>query len=135
MELRRSGQEADKTELNSLHPVFLIGYFACEVGVRQTWPYLTFASTDEAAAPAEVRLYMDSAFTVRPSLHDTSTGDEDDVRLSLLRLAEVLNQTVEYVAVEADASLSVLFAGGATLRIAGQGAPWTTHDVWWFGQA
>jgi len=65
---------------------------------------------------------MDSASPCSRPRPTPELRGEDDVRLWLLRLAEVLNLTVESVTVDADVSLSLLFAGGITLKIAAGGA-------------
>ncbi|MEV5571808.1 hypothetical protein AB0L06_17295 [Spirillospora sp. NPDC052269] len=123
---------------NDIQPASLVGYHVVEIGLRQAWPFVTLApgdeTADETAEFGEVRLYIDSAFTVRPSPPDTGTGAEDDERLWLLRLAEVLYLTVDSVSVATDASLSMRFAGDITLEVSGQGAPWTIAEVWWLGR-
>jgi hypothetical protein len=114
-----------------MDPSLLCGYFVVEIGVRQAWPYIAFASNDNGANPAEMRLYIDSGFTVTPMPIGLGMGEEDEVRLGLLRLAEVVNLTVHEVTVEKDASLSLSFYGDVFLHVSGQPASWTTHDVWW----
>ena len=89
------------------------------------------ASNDNCANPAEMRLYIDSGFTVTPMPIGLGMGEEDEVRRGLLRLAEVVNLTVHEVTVEKDASLSLSFYGDVFLHVSGQPASWTTHDVWW----
>jgi hypothetical protein len=111
-------------------PGLLRERFVVEIGIRQAWPYVTFADNNDGATPPEVRLYIDSSFTVVPAPIDLGTGEEDDERLWLLRLAEVINLTVQDVTVEDNANLMVSFHGNVCLRVSGHGAPWTTGDVW-----
>lgn len=113
-------------------PAFLVGYFVVEVGIRQAWPFVAFASHEEGADPAEVRLYIDSAFTVRPTGSPPAGPEHDDIQRSLLRLAPVLNLTVREAAMGDDATLTLRLDGDLRLQISGSPATWTTHDVWWF---
>lgn len=109
----------------------LPGRFVVEIGIRQTWPYLTFADNSDAATVPEIRLYIDSTFNITPVPAELGAGDEDDEKLWLLCLAEVLNLTVQDVIVEGDATLVVNFHDDVRLNVSGRAAPWTTHDVWW----
>ncbi|MGY2010751.1 hypothetical protein ACW9HC_27540 [Nocardia gipuzkoensis] len=114
-------------------PALLRERFVVEIGIRQAWPYLTFADNRDGAFPQEVRLYIDSSFTVMPDPAVLGSGEEDDEKLRLLRLAEVLNLTVHDVTVDDDGSLMVSFHDNVRLRVSGHSPLWTTHDVWWLG--
>ncbi|MGK8502883.1 hypothetical protein [Nocardia asiatica] len=107
--------------------------FVVEIGIRQAWPYVTFADNRDGASPQEVRLYIDSSFTVIPDPAVLGSREEDDEKLRLLRLAEVLNLTVRDVTVDDEGSLMVSFHDNVCLRVSGHSSPWTTHDVWWLG--
>jgi hypothetical protein len=108
-----------------------------EIGIRQAWPFVTFADTGDGPRP-EVRLYIDSRFTVDPPIPVADpagpagggAANEDDERLWLSRPAGLLNLTV-HDATEHNTHLIVTFDGNVRLRISGHGAPWTTHDAWW----
>ncbi|MDB4873446.1 MAG: hypothetical protein JWL97_4450 [Gemmatimonadales bacterium] len=128
-----AGPPAVKSEwgcMTELDAAALAGCFVVEIGVRQAWPFLTFASNVADADPAEIRLYIDSTFSVLPAPPGSGDGSEDETRLWLLRLEVLLNETVTDVLVEADASLVVIFREDLRLRVSGHGAPWTTHEVW-----
>ncbi|MEU1426487.1 hypothetical protein ABZ412_05355 [Nocardia sp. NPDC005746] len=114
-------------------PALLRERFAVEIGIRQAWPYVTFADHRDGASPLEVRLYIDSGFTVISGPAVLVPADEDDEKLRLLRLAEVLNRTVHDVTVDDDGSLMVSFDDNVCLRVSGHSQSWTTHDVWWLG--
>ncbi|MFE5286257.1 hypothetical protein ACFRAQ_14935 [Nocardia sp. NPDC056611] len=114
-------------------PALLRERFVVEIGIRQAWPYVTFADHRDEASPQEVRLYIDSSFTVMPGPAVPVPAEEDDEKLRLLRLAEVLNRTVHDVTVEDDGSLMVRFHDNVRLRVSGHSQPWTAHDVWWLG--
>jgi hypothetical protein len=109
----------------------LRGYFVVEIGMRQAWPFVAFASNDADADPAEARLYIDSSFTVAPAPSGSGNGSEDEVALWLLRLEPLLSAKVRDVHVEPDGTLEMLFVGDTRLCISGTAAAWTTHDVWW----
>jgi hypothetical protein len=112
-------------------PALLRERCVVEIGIRQAWPYVTFANHHDEATIPEVRLYIDSSFTVIPAPTDLGTGEEGDEQLWLLRLAEVLNLTVQDAAVDDNANLIVTFHGNVCLRVSGHGASWTTQDSWW----
>ncbi|MFF0613839.1 hypothetical protein ACFYUD_34765 [Nocardia tengchongensis] len=114
-------------------PALLRERFVVEIGIRQAWPYVTFADNRGGASPQEVRLYIDSSFTVVPGPAALDSVEEDDEKLRLLRLAEVLNLTVHDVTVGDDGGLMVSFHDNVYLRVSGHRQLWTTHDVWWFG--
>ncbi|MGW4329337.1 hypothetical protein ACWEKR_26000 [Nocardia sp. NPDC004573] len=112
-------------------PALLRERFVVEIGIRQAWPYVTFADNRDGASPREVRLYIDSSFTVMPDPAVVVSAESDDERLALLRLAEVLDLTVHDVTVDDDGSLMVSFHDNVRLRVSGHSPPWITHDVWW----
>jgi hypothetical protein len=108
----------------------LYKYFVVEIGIRQAWPFLRFASNDEGDRP-EIRLNIDTGFTVTGIDPKGSTGEEDDDELWVRRLLEVNNLTLQRGTIEPDLSLVLTFDDGIRLRINGTPAPWTTKDVWW----
>ncbi|MEV6175158.1 hypothetical protein AB0L99_44055 [Streptomyces sp. NPDC051954] len=114
-------------------PAFLVDYFVMEIGIRQAWPFVTFANNQEGADLAEVRLYIDGAFTVESAGSPLDGAEHDDIQLWLLRLAKVLNLTVEEAVMREDTTLFLRFDGDLCLQISGSPATWTTADVWWFG--
>lgn len=114
-------------------PALLRERFVVEIGIRQAWPYVTFADSRDGVSPQEVRLYIDSSFTVMPGPTVLGSADEDDEKFRLLRLTEVLNLTVHDVTVDDDGSLMVSFHDNVCLRVSGHSQIWTTGDVWWLG--
>ncbi|MEO5875738.1 MAG: hypothetical protein ABIS86_06805 [Streptosporangiaceae bacterium] len=107
----------------------LYGYSVIEIGIRQAWPFVKFASSAEGDHP-EIRLNIDSGFTVTGIDRKGSSGEEDDDELWVRRLLEVNNLTVQHGRIEPDASLVLTFDDGVCLRVNGSPAPWTTQDVW-----
>jgi hypothetical protein len=105
----------------------LQGAFVVEVGVRQAWPFLTFAWPDQ---DAEYRLYIDTTFRVDD--HDLADGDPERAASALLALN---NTNVTEVVVGDDAELTLRFDSpvGGVLVVAGTTADFTTGDIWWLG--
>lgn len=104
-----------------MEPESLTGCHVVEVGLRQAWPFVTFAES----AGRESRLYIDTVFSVEPAFLDV--GDDEQRRL--LALAEILMGTVIAASVSADGALSLAF-DGIRLVVRGESAPFTTQDNW-----
>lgn len=104
----------------------LHGAFVVEAGVRQAWPFLTFALPND---DNERRLYIDTTFRLDDK--DLTDGDPERAAAELLILN---NRTVTEVTVADDRSLTVRFDPGQSLIVAGAAAAFTTHDAWWFGK-
>ena len=105
----------------------LCGAFIVEVGVRQAWPFLTFAWPDR---DSECRLYIGTTFRVDPKKH--SDGGAERGASALWSLS---NGTVTEVVVAGDGELTLSVDASAqrVLIVAGTPADFTTHDIWWFG--
>jgi hypothetical protein len=108
-----------------------VGFFVTEVGVRQAWPFITFARNEESRRPSELRLVIDTTCEVSPPPALVLDLAADDPAGALPNLLEVLNLTVASVRLLDDGSLILDFDGGHTLRVSGAAQTWTTHDVWW----
>jgi hypothetical protein len=119
--------------LASADPESLAGSCVVEIGIRQAWPYITFAWSDAGVELDEVRLYIGSTFAVDSADPAPADCEDDDLEQGLLHLLEVLNLTVTRATAEDDATLLLRFDGDRSLRISGTPAAWTTGDVWWFG--
>jgi hypothetical protein len=117
----------------ALDPSSLVDYFATEIGIRQAWPFITFAASIESQTPQEIRLYIDSTSEVTPPAAFVLEADPDDPAAALPALLKILNLTVVGVQVDANADLAITFDGGIVLLVSGTPASWTTHDVWWLG--
>lgn len=114
-------------------PRSLVGFFVTEVGVRQAWPFVTFASNSGTTRPTEPRLYIDTACEVIPPPPSVFGLEAEEPPFALPALLELLNLTVTVVTVADNAHLGLGFDGGVTLRVSGTPSAWTTHDVWWLG--
>ena len=106
------------------NPGLLVGWHVVEVGVRQAWPFLTFA---DPASGREVRVYMDAAVRVSP---DAVSLRQDDAGL-VAALERVNMMTVDDAAV-VDGSLELWFEG-ESVWIDGEENEVTTHTPWWVG--
>jgi hypothetical protein len=106
----------------------LRGRFVVEVGERQAWPFITLC--DNRSPPAtELRLYIDTAFRLEPGAH---VYDDGDTHRAVGGLLDLNNRTVTDVETSEGNDLTLRFDGGErSLRIAGTGAGFTTHDTWW----
>jgi hypothetical protein len=114
-------------------PRSLVGSLVTEFGVRQAWPFVTFASNSGTMMPTELRLYIDTTCEVNPApsfVFDLAAEEPASVLPALL---EVLNLTVTAVTLADNADLVLDFDGNVTLRVSGTPSAWTTHDVWWLG--
>lgn len=107
-------------------PQELVGTFVVEVGERQAWPFLTFCDND-ATPSREVRLYIDTAFTLNGALAWSSANEP--------AVAELLPlNSLAVVAVDVSGGeLSVTFSDETRMVVSGAAAAWTTGDVWWLG--
>jgi hypothetical protein len=112
-------------EPEELDPSRVQGWFVVEAGRRQAWPFLTFA---DPGTGREVRLYVDSTFSVTPGFDSVRQHDDS----ALLALDALDGETVTTVATTSQ-GLEVDF-GGFQLRIDGRGNNLTSHSPWWFGQ-
>jgi hypothetical protein len=101
------------------------GWFVVEVGVRQAWPFLGLADPESGR---EVRLYIDSTFSVAPG-HLNLRQHDDGVFAAL----ETLNGQTITTATATSAALDLDF-GGVHLRVDGQANELTSHESWWFGR-
>ena len=90
--------------LASIDPAFLAGCSVVEIGIRQAWPYVTFARSEPGAGPEEVRLYVGSAFSVDSAEPALGGSENDSPEQGLLRLLRVLNLTVEQATATDDAT-------------------------------
>ncbi|MEJ7786518.1 MAG: hypothetical protein WKF96_17080 [Solirubrobacteraceae bacterium] len=106
----------------------LQGAFVVEVGVRQAWPFLTFAWPDR---DAECRLYIDTTFRVDDQ--DLADGDPGRAVSALLALS---NEYVTEVVVGDNAELTLRFESSPrlVLVVAGTSADFTTGAIWWLGR-
>jgi hypothetical protein len=114
-----------------MEPTGLRQALVVEAGVRQAWPFLTFAwwSHDR-----ECRLYIDTAFLLDGEHHDH--GDAERAAAALLDLN---NRTVIEATADDERRLTVRFEGDRfegdrVLIVEGTPATFTAGDVWWFGQ-
>jgi hypothetical protein len=114
-------------------PRSLVRRFVTEVGVRQAWPFVTFATNEDSGRPSELRLYIDTTCEVRPASPQVLDVAGNDPARALNALLEVPNQTVARPNLGGDGSLVLEFEAGNTLYASGIGEAWTTHDVWWLG--
>ena len=105
-------------------PTRLLGWHVVEIGMRQAWPFLTFADPQSGR---ESRLYIDSPISVTPGWHEL---DQDDAAI-LPALASVNMATVVGARVSGGA-LELTF-DQVVLRVEGQANRLTTHSPWWFG--
>ena len=108
----------------------LIGAVVVEVGIRQTWLFVTLV--DREGSGREIRLFVDTEFRVTMPDDLGSGSGGDDVGSAIQALAGILNMRVASVEAGGD-GLVVGFDEGAELRVSNAASPWTTHDVWWFG--
>jgi hypothetical protein len=105
----------------------LQGAFVVEAGVRQVWPFLTFAWPDR---DGECRLYIDTTFRVDDQ--DLADGDPERAASALLALS---NENVTAVVVGDDGELTLRFDSSPrrVLVVAGTSADFTRVDIWWLG--
>jgi hypothetical protein len=108
----------------------LIGAVVVEVGIRQTWLFVTLL--DREGLGPEIRLYIDTEFQATMPDDLGSGYGGDDVGSAIQALAGILNMTVAS-AEAGSAGLVVGFDEGAVLRVSNGASPWTTHEVWWLG--
>jgi hypothetical protein len=106
------------------------GSVVTEVGIRQAWLFLTLCD-NEPTPPTEVRVYLDSNWTLGTTRFDL---DADELESGLLTLCRVLNTTLA-AASTSGADLVLDFEDHGRLHVDGRGAVNTTHDVWWLAKA
>ncbi len=104
-------------------PTELVGCFTVEVGERQAWPFITFCD-NRGSKSREVRLYLDTSYSVRSPNGDASLEG------TVYDLLELNNLLVDAVEVSEDA-LVITWAGGFRLQVSNVAEPQTTGDVWW----
>lgn len=106
----------------------LRGASVVEVGVRQAWPFLTFAWPDR---DEECRLYIDTVF--RLDGEDLADGDSERAAAALLPLSSG-NVTEVVLGDDAGLTLHVETPARRVLAVAGTPAAFTTHDIWWLAR-
>jgi hypothetical protein len=100
-------------------------WFVVEVGRRQVLPFLALVDPD---SECEVRLYVDSVFSVLPG-YDSVCQHDDSVFAAL----DILDgQTITTAAVTS-AGLEVDF-GAVNLRVDGRANELTSREPGWFGR-
>lgn len=104
----------------SLKASSLPGCHVVEVGYRQAWVFVQFASPDTGS---EARLYIDTHFSVGQVLHD-----ERQIESRLIALTEMLGMTVSDARVHDDNRL-VLVLEDLNFTVAGATADFTTGDT------
>ncbi len=105
----------------------LAGAFVIEVGIRQAWPFVTFAD-NRPTSTREMRLYVDSV-----ALVDGRRVDVGDDAEWMSAVAGLNGGTVTRAQVGGDGSLRIDFADGAVLEVSGVPQAATAGEPWWFG--
>ncbi|HLS25927.1 MAG TPA: hypothetical protein VK063_08650 [Beutenbergiaceae bacterium] len=100
----------------------LRGWFVVEAGRRQAWPFIVLSDPDTGT---EVRVYIDTTFSVRPGWQ--ALRQDDDAVLAALDSLQGLTVTAGR---SGPGGLLVQF-GQHELRVETQPNDLTTHDVWW----
>ncbi|WP_146605294.1 hypothetical protein [Jiangella anatolica] len=105
-------------------PALLVGAHVVEAGRRQAWPFLNLYNPD---TEREVRLYIDTTFSVHPGW--SALQQDDDPVLNAL---DSLNGLMVTAVERTDHALRLVL-GNEYLQIDGDDNRLTTHSPWWIG--
>jgi hypothetical protein len=105
-------------------PANLRGRHVVEAGVRQAWPFLTFA---DGNTDTEVRLYIDADFHIEPE--GVRSDDGDSFRAGRM-LIDFTTLGVTEASTTPDGALVLAFDNGQVLRVSGTAASFTTGGPW-----
>jgi hypothetical protein len=105
-------------------PERLVGWFVVESGRRQAWPFLTLADPQSSK---EVRLYIDTTFSVPPMWPQVSQDDDE----GFVALAALGSSPITRITSSTDAL--VIEFGPRVLSISAVGNHMTSHSPWWIG--
>jgi hypothetical protein len=111
-------------EPEELKPDLLMGRFVVESGRRQAWPFLTLA---DPSSSREVRLYIDTTFSVEPQWPQVDQDDD----AAFLALASLDSSPITGVN-SSGQGLTIEFST-QVLQIQGDGNHLTSHSPWWIG--
>jgi hypothetical protein len=107
-------------------PTLLVGAFVIEAGRRQAWPFINLYHPD---ADREVRLYIDTTFSVHPAWPAAMEQHDDAVVNALDSLDGLTVEAVERVG----DGLRLTF-GAERLEIHREANRLTSGSPWWVGQ-